>query len=113
MPESEVDYAAVLADLKAKREKLDAAIAGIETMMGLRTAEGAATAANSTGRSDALGEGAFLGMSIVDATVKLLKAQRKTLRNEEIFQALRSGGIVFTSENPARLMRPCYRAIIR
>ena len=30
MPDSEVDYGAVLADLKAKRDKLDAAIAGIE-----------------------------------------------------------------------------------
>lgn len=102
MLNSEVDYSAVLADLKAKRDKLDAAITGIEAMLGLQTAaDGITQVAGNGGRSEALGEGAFLGMSIVDATIKLLKAQRKAMRNDEIFQALKSGGLVFTSANPA------------
>ena len=100
MSDGEIDYAAVLSDLKARRDKLDAAISGIEAVIGIRASESAGTPSPNGGRSEVAGEGAFLGMSIVDATVKLLRVSRKTLRNEEIFQALKSGGLVFTSDNP-------------
>jgi len=101
--EQPIDYNAVLEDLKAQRAKLDAGIAGIEAMLGLRGVDAAQTTnagAASNGKTDALAPGAFLGMTIVDATEKLLKQTRKTLRNEEILAALKQGGLVFTSVNP-------------
>jgi len=36
MADSQIDYSVVLADLKAKRDQLDAAIAAIEAMLGLQ-----------------------------------------------------------------------------
>lgn len=99
MADQPIDYNAVLADLKAQRAKIDAGIAGIEAMLGLRSTEG--DQGNSGGNpSGDMGPGAFLGMSIVDATKKLLRHSRKTLRNEEILAGLRQGGLVFSSANP-------------
>lgn len=93
-----VDYNVVLADLKSQREKLDAAIAGIETMLGMRTMT-TQVAQDNTMNSD-IGAGAFLGMTVVDATVKFLKAKRQNQRTEDIVAALRNGGIAFSSDNP-------------
>lgn len=96
----DVDYGAVLADLKAKRDKLDAAIAGIETMLDIRELSGETTAGKSGNAKNELGPGAFLGLTVVDATTKLLKALRQQQRTEDIVSALKQGGIAFTSENP-------------
>ena len=98
--DTNIDYSAVLADLKAKRDKLDAAIAGIETMLGLRGFDPDIKPLGIANGGEHLGPGAFLGMSIVDATKKYLRATRNNQRNEDIVNALKDGGIVFTSENP-------------
>jgi hypothetical protein len=98
-----IDYEAVLADLKAKREKLDAAITGIETMLGIKAlSSGTAGGSHSSPKHEGatLGPGAFLGMTIVDATVKLLKAKRQNQRTEDILTALKAGGLALTSSNP-------------
>lgn len=92
-----IDYGAVLEDLKAQREKLDAAIAGIETMLGMRSL---GVKPEQNPNQQRVGPGAYLGMTIVDATVAFLKIKRQGVRTEEIVMALRDGGIVFTSESP-------------
>src|SRR5689334_19192195 len=98
---SDIDYQAVLTDLKNKRDKLDAAIAGIETMLGLQAASISNPPGESksrrSGGSDSLGPGAFLGMTIVDAAVKLLRANRRNMRTDEILNELKSGGMTLTS----------------
>jgi hypothetical protein len=98
-----VDYNAVLADLRAKRDKLDAAIAGIETMLGIRgLAEQAQKPEGESGNGggNGLGPGAFLGMTIVDAARKFLSVTRRNQRTEEILRALKDGGMVLTSADP-------------
>lgn len=104
--EHEIDYAAVLTDLKAKRDKLDAAITGIETMLGIRglvavsqSSENAAEVVPTN-----IGPGAFLGLSIADATKKLLAARRKQMRTEEILNELRAGGMVFSDPTPSNTL---------
>lgn len=97
----QIDYGAVLADLKAKRDRLDAAIAGIEAMLGLHatlTSSSTITANLTVGNE--LGPGAFLGMKIVDATVKLLTTRRQALRTDEIVSELKRGGIAFSTDSP-------------
>ena len=100
----EIDYTAVLADLKAKRDRLDAAIAGIESMLGLKatlTSSSTVTANLTAGAPSAdLGPGAFLGMKIVDATVKLLTARRQAMRTDDIVTELKRGGIAFSTDSP-------------
>src|SRR5690242_10960313 len=102
--EPSIDYSAVLADLKAKRDKLDAAIAGIETMLGVRDANASAQGSSTSNGADALGPGAFLGMSIPDAAAKFLRATRQNQKNEDIVNALKKGGIVFTGDNPLNVV---------
>ncbi len=58
-----VDYEAVLSDLRAKRERLDAAISGIEAMLGIRGLAGSTPKpAEQASPSASLGPGAYLGM---------------------------------------------------
>lgn len=97
----QIDYGVVLADLKAKRDRLDAAIAGIEAMLGLQATltSSSTITANLTVGND-LGPGAFLGMKIVDATVKLLTTRRQALRTDEIVSELKRGGIAFSTDSP-------------
>ncbi len=99
-PSAGIDYELVLADLRAKRDKLDAAITGIETMLGVRGLASEPSAKPSATPGNDLGPGAFLGMTIVDATVKLLQAKRANQRTEDILSALKAGGIALASSNP-------------
>lgn len=96
--DGEIDYSQVLADLISKRDKLNAAIAGIETMLGIQAATTPVSSVKADVPANTLGEGAFLGMSIADATRKLLSVRRRNMRTEEIVNELRSGGIVFSGE---------------
>lgn len=91
-------YAAVLADLKAKRDQIDQAIQAIE---GLRTNAPATTSAASTPPPLAAdGRGAYLGMSIPDAAKKVLASRRQTMGNAEILAALKAGGLHLNSQQP-------------
>ena len=103
-------YAAVLADLLAKRDEIDKAIKVLEAMSGIRSFSLAstpqqlstpATSDSADGQlSSDLGKGAFLGMSIVDATKKLLAMRKQTMGNPEIARELAAGGLVMQSIDP-------------
>jgi hypothetical protein len=96
-------YEAVLADLHAKRDQIDQAIAAIES---LRSGPAAgqrskpATATNGTKGAtgpDASSPGDLLGMSISDAAKKLLAAKRGTLKNNDIATMFKAGGLHLNS----------------
>lgn len=100
-------YAAVLADLKAKRAQIDQAINVIEGLRaggvsGPMPAVGAASGSSTANAvsSSSFGPGAFLGMTIVDATKKLLRARKQALNNADIVAALRAGGMAMDSADP-------------
>lgn len=82
-------YAVVLADLRAKREQIDQAIQAIESIRGTLAAP--TQSAPLTTPADE--PGAFLGMSISEATRKLLLARKKALTNAEIASGLQAGGV--------------------
>ncbi|MDR7102820.1 winged helix-turn-helix domain-containing protein [Croceicoccus sp. BE223] len=102
-------YAAVLADLRAKRDEIDKTIKFLEGMSGVKIASStghalAASSAHAVGAtiedSATLDEGAFHGMSIVDATKKLLAMRKRKMGNPEIARELAAGGLVMTSADP-------------
>lgn len=91
-------YDAVLAVLRAQRDEIDKAIKLIDAIRGAALAAAAPRdSLMTTGGGPNEGRGAFLGMSIVDATKKLLSTRKEALSNEEIAAALRAGGIVMES----------------
>lgn len=94
-------YVVVLADLRAKRQQIDHAIAAIEALQtgSIGAASGSGTA---QGRSvdfarSTPDHGALLGMSIADAAKKVLQAKRGSLTTPEIVTELEKGGVVLTS----------------
>lgn len=93
-------YDAVLADLRAKRDQIDKAIAAIESLRsGAPIPGGGATPAAVTAPAD--GPGAYLGMTIPEAAKKLLASRRQPLRNPDIATALIAGGLAMSSAEPA------------
>lgn len=103
-----IDYAAVLADLEAKREALDAAIVAIRLMPGLgpfpasiAPGAGLGAAGPSAAAMEAadIPQGAFLGLSISDAARKYLDAVKKKQSTKQIADALIRGGVHSTSGN--------------
>ncbi|MGE3626155.1 MAG: winged helix-turn-helix domain-containing protein [Hyphomicrobiales bacterium] len=94
-------YDAVIADLRSKREQIDQAIQLIESLRGGMSIPGVPQSSSApTGSESALGPGAFLGMSIPDATKKLLRVRKQALGNAEIVQALKAGGMAMESQDP-------------
>jgi hypothetical protein len=96
-------YAAVLADLRARRLKLDEAITLIESLRGDR-AQGTAVETKQDHPSDESTvdeSGQFLGMTVVDASKKLLAMRRRTIGTQEIAAAIQRGGLVMQSAEPA------------
>lgn len=90
-------YETVLADLRAKRDQIDQAIKAIEALRG-GTPSATPTSPSQTTQSD--DPGAFLGMSMHEATRKLLASRRRPLGNAEILTALKAGGLVMRSADP-------------
>lgn len=91
-------YAAVLADLKAKREQIDQAIQAIEALRGGAATTPAATPAGQVSPTD--GPGAYLGLSIPDAARKLLTTRRQPMSNADIYAGLKAGGLHMNSADP-------------
>lgn len=94
-------YDAVLADLKAKREEIDAAISTIEKVMGVSS--GLSQAHLNKGASAAVANiqlDTFFGLSILDASKKLLEIKKKPLKAAEIADDLGNGGIRFATDTP-------------
>ncbi len=91
-------YEAVIADLKAQRDKIDETIA---LLSGLRGGTAAASAPTQTGHVVVVETaGMYLGMSIVDAAKKLLSLRKRTLGNVEIARELQDGGLAMNSKDP-------------
>lgn len=95
-------YDAVIADLRAKRDAIDNLIAGLEAARagGTAPASPLAPVTNQNGGGSIEEPGAFLGLSIPDATKKLLAAKKRPMNNAEIAQALKAGGMMMSSADP-------------
>lgn len=105
MPDEEkkIDYyGTVLAQLRAKRDQLDAAIGAIEALGGVADGTSLAPVTQSPGNRGGSGEiasDAFFGMSVLDATEKLLGVVKKPQSANAIANALEKGGLVHQSGN--------------
>ena len=102
-------YATVLADLRAQREKIDNAIRVVEQLSGLKLApgpDGDLQFVPKAGGGPIIEEtaGMFLGMSIVDATKKLLGLRKRTMGNVDIARELQEGGLKFTGTDPVNVV---------
>jgi len=106
--ELSVNYEAVLADLIARRDKLNAAIAAVEAIIGSGTAVSVAvtgvSATASTGNvgtvaATPIESDAFFNLSVPDATRKLLKMRKRPQSTQEIAAALEAGGVLHQSAN--------------
>jgi hypothetical protein len=96
--EGRVDYESVLADLRARRDQLDAAISAIEAMLGISTDDTIASVARVM-ESKEIKDDTFLGMSVPAATRKYLLMMKRPQSTQEIADALRRGGIHSTAKH--------------
>src|SRR5208282_1422847 len=101
MSQTSIDYKSVLADLIAKRTKLDAAIAAIGEFTG-STDTDSSTQPLSKHVLTLTRE--YRGMTIADAAVKFLKATGHPQSTGIIAEALRLGGINSSSKNLYRTL---------
>lgn len=100
-------YDAVLADLRSQRDRIDQTIALLEGLRGgVVTGVGSSHTSSSASAVGQIEEtaGMFLGMSIVDASKKLLLMRKRTLGNPEIAKELQAGGLVLNSREPANVV---------
>lgn len=98
-----IDYRAVLADLKAKRDALNAAITGIE-MVAMYYPSPGIQDKQFTGVQD-IAPDAFFAMSIGDAIKKFLAMVKQKQPIPEIVRALELGGLQHTSKDFAATVR--------
>jgi hypothetical protein len=99
-------YDAVLADLRAKRDRIDNTIRLLEELRSGTAVSGAMLQPVATESATPIQEtaGMFLGMSIVDASKKLLALRKRTMGNVEIAKELQAGGLVLTSAEPPNVI---------
>ena len=90
------DYTAVLADLKARRDKLDAAIRAIEEIV-----QGGDVAAAPTGGNGEIASDAFFQMTVLDAAKKSLGMAKRPRGATAIAEALEQGGLTHRSKSLA------------
>lgn len=95
-------YEAVLADLRAQRDKIDQTIAVLTSLRGGSSVPFAGVTAPISPREPSVVEtaGMFLGMSITDATKKLLALRKRTMGNADIARELQAGGLAMNSKDP-------------
>jgi hypothetical protein len=102
----EINYAAVLADLEARRASLDAAIAAVRALLGQGPAEGVPGTDIARGTPQPQGEvrdaseikpGTFHGMSVAEAARKFLEMTKTKQRTKDIVAAIQRGGIETTA----------------
>ncbi|HEY1528102.1 MAG TPA: hypothetical protein VGH51_17875 [Candidatus Angelobacter sp.] len=94
IPAVPINYAAVLADLEAKRVQLDSAIAAIKVI--LEQTGSMAAAAPPLPRITGLDQvppQAFVGLSISNAVRRLLEMMQRRMTIREIMQGLQAGGL--------------------
>jgi len=96
-------YDAVLADLRAQRDKIDQTIILLTALR-----NGAAIPSAQTEQASDAGivetAGMFLGMSIVDAAKKLMAMRKRTMGNVEIAREIQAGGLVLTGKDPVNVV---------
>lgn len=104
-------YAAVLSDLRAKRAQIDQTITLLEGLQGGNSVKAGALSAAGTGNASLKGEtaivetaGMYLGMSIVDASKKLLAMRKRTLGNVDIAREIQAGGLVLGGADPVNVV---------
>jgi len=96
----EIDWAAVLADLEAKRATLDGVINSLRSLLGTGTLEAISTAimkdgpARETSEPQEVKPGVFHGMSVSEACRKYLEITKTKQKTRAICDALLQGGIV-------------------
>jgi hypothetical protein len=99
-------YEAVLADLRAQRERIDHAIQAVEMARAMKNSgstvppvPAGAPKVDTGASSQVIENGAFFGMTIPEAVKKLLTIKKRNLPNADIAQGLETGGLVMQSEN--------------
>jgi hypothetical protein len=92
-----VDYQAVVADLKARRARLDQLIAAFEALIlgqgDVPELEPASAGSGASILPTAIHPDTFFGLSILDATKKLLKMARRAQHTAAIADAIGQGGL--------------------
>jgi len=110
MNENGIEYGRVLADLRARRDKLNAAIAAIEEVSGIEPEDALGDPGQSapTDASDAprsprhhgqVASDAFFQMGAGDAARKYLNMVKRPALNKEIADALKAGGYLTNAKN--------------
>ena len=90
----DIDYAAVLADLLARRDALDKAIEAVRPLAGQTATKSTTPNVGVEIKSDS-----FFGLSIPDAIRKLLNMKKKPLTPAEVANYLEEGGVTHSSVN--------------
>ncbi len=95
----QIDYAKVLADLTARRDALNAAIAAIEPIVNGTVSQPIASSRKSAKAETAeIQSDTFFNMTVPDATRKYLSMMRKPQSTPQIAEALERGGFTHQSE---------------
>jgi hypothetical protein len=97
-------YEVVLADLRAKRDQIDQAIAAIEALADVGSSRTISTPKPQIAENDAIRSGMFLGLTISDAVRRLLEFRKKPLTTKQIVDDIRTGGVHITSSNPINVV---------
>lgn len=92
MAAGNIDYKAVLADLRARKSQLETMIAGVEAMLGSGSMAGAGSA-DGVFTPENIPSHAFLKLSIGDAAKKFLDMVKSKQTLPQIMQALERGGL--------------------
>jgi hypothetical protein len=110
MAEQPNAYDAVIADLRAKRDQIDQAIALLEALregvavpalnVGQPATGIAAMVGYATDRNGEIAAGTFHGMSIEVGVRKLLQMRKRTMSAQELANDLRAGGLHLQSDTP-------------
>jgi hypothetical protein len=100
MATESIDYAAVLADLEAKKAALESTIAGIRQMLNLGAELSGGGAPDRKEQTPAeVRSDTFFRMTMPDAIVKYLEIAKRPQTLSEITKALEDGGLPTTAKN--------------
>lgn len=98
----QIDYKAVLEDLKSRRSKLDQAIAGIEAMLGEVSSSVNSLIGSGT---VAIHPDTFIGKTIVEAASMYLRMMGRPARStDEITVAVNRGGLPVSKESVSAIL---------
>jgi len=99
--DSQAAYQVVLKDLHKRRREIDAAITAVEAMC--RTAPQVAPEREGPmpPRGSDAPQGRFKGVTIVEASRRVLEEAGKPMHVSDILRIIREGGVVVTSVDPA------------